>query len=54
MYIDILKLPLLLQHGWMKYSALELKADWHLVVTMGMELKTVVTMRILLWSAPIL
>ena len=49
--LDFHKHPHLLQRGWMKYLALGLKSDLHIAVIEDMEMRIVVTLRILPWSA---
>ena len=45
--VDTRKHPRILQHGWIMYVAMALKADWLHAVTMDMGMKTVIILRIL-------
>ena len=44
----------LLQYGWIMYIARVVKADWPLAIMVDMEMSSMLILRILVWSVPIL
>ena len=54
LYLDFPEEVYLLQYGWIMCIAWVVKADWPLAIMVYMEMSSVLILRMLVWSVPIL